>query len=91
MARAPRALMLLIVGFIVMFTGALAVELVANLVSADKHSAAFLMQVVVEETLEMLGVSLIVWSAFALLKAYDLEVSVHPAAAASASAQSAGS
>jgi hypothetical protein len=49
------------------------------------------MQVVVEETLEMLGVSLIVWSAFALLKAYDLEVSVHPAAAASASVQSAGS
>ena len=46
--------MLLIVGFIVMFTGALAVELVANLVSAAKHSVQFLAQVVVEETLEML-------------------------------------
>ncbi len=91
LARAPRALLLLIVGFIVMFTGALVIELFANLLSADKHSAAFLMQVVVEETLEMLGVTLIAWSAFALLKAYDLEISVHPAASASAPVQSVGS
>lgn len=91
LARAPRALVLLIVGFIVMFTGAVGVELVANFVSADKHSAAFLAQVVVEETMEMLGVTLIAWSAFSLLEAYGLDISVHPAAAASAPVQSVGS
>ena len=91
LARAPRALVLLIVGFIVMFSGALGVELISNFVSADKHSAAFLAQVVVEETMEMLGVTLIAWSAFALLEAYGLDISVHPAPGASASMQSAGS
>jgi hypothetical protein len=91
LARAPRALVLLIVGFIVMFSGALAVELVSNFVNADRHSGAFLAQVVFEESLEMLGVTLIAWSAFALLEAYGLDISVHPAAGASASMQSAGS
>jgi hypothetical protein len=91
LARAPRALVLLIVGFIVMFTGAVGVELIANFVSADKHSAAFLAQVVSEESMEMLGVTLIAWSAFALLEAYGLDISVRPAAGASASVQSAGS
>jgi hypothetical protein len=91
LARAPRALVLLIVGFIVMFTGALGVELIANLVSADKHSGEFLAQVVVEESLEMIGVTLIAWSAYALLDAYGLDISVHPTAGASASMQSAGS
>jgi len=91
LARAPRALVLLIVGFIVMFTGAVVVELVANLVSAEKHSAAFLAQVVVEETLEMFGVTLIAWSGFSLLEAYGLDISVHPAAAASGPVQSVGS
>jgi hypothetical protein len=74
-----------------MFTGALAVEMVANLVSADKSSGAFLAQVVVEEGLEMIGVTLIAWSAYALLEAYDLDISVHPTAGASAPMQSAGS
>jgi hypothetical protein len=91
LARAPQALVLLIVGFIVMFSGALGVELIANLVSADKHSGAFLAQVVIEESLEMLGVTLIAWSACSLLEAYGLDISVHPAAGASASMQSAGS
>jgi hypothetical protein len=91
LARAPRALLLLVAGFIVMFTGALAVEMVANLVSADKSSGAFLAQVVVEEGLEMIGVTLIAWSAYALLEAYDLDISVHPTAGASAPMQSAGS
>jgi predicted Fe-Mo cluster-binding NifX family protein len=67
------------------------VELIANFVSADKHSAAFLAQVVSEESMEMLGVTLIAWSAFALLEAYGLDISVRPAAGASASVQSAGS
>src|ERR1044072_5183885 len=74
LARAPRALVLLIVGFIVMFTGALGVELIANLVSPDKHSGEFLAQVVIEESLEMIGVTLIAWSAYALLEAYDLDI-----------------
>jgi len=91
LARAPRALLLLIVGFIVMFSGALGVELFANLVSADKHSGTFLTQVVIEESMEMLGVTLIAWSAYALLEAYGLDISVRPAAGASASMQSAGS
>lgn len=91
LARAPRALVLLIVGFIVMFSGAVGVELIANFVSADKHSAAFLAQVVIEETMEMLGVTLIAWSAFSLLEAYGLDISVRPTAATSASMQSAGS
>jgi uncharacterized membrane protein len=69
LARAPRALVLLVIGFIVMFTGAVGVE----------------------ESMEMLGVTLIAWSAFSLLEAYGLDISVHPTAGASASMQSAGS
>ena len=91
LARAPRALVLLIIGFIVMFAGAVGVELIANFVSPDKHSATFLAQVVIEESMEMLGVTLIAWSAFSLLEAYGLDISVHPTAGASASMQSAGS
>jgi hypothetical protein len=41
--------------------------------------------------MEMLGVTLIAWSAFSLLEAYGLDISVHPTAGASASMQSAGS
>lgn len=103
--RAPRALGLVIVGFAVMFSGALGVELVSNLLPASApHDGWFLAQVVVEEFLEMLGVTLITWSAFSLLDAYGFElhlpaaaaerraaVTVRPAAAASASMRSAGS
>ena len=105
LARAPRALALLIVGFIVMFTGALVVELASNLVNAGAaRGGAFLTQVVIEEWLEMLGVTLITWSAFTLLQVHGfalrlpavaperaVAVSVRRAAAASASARSAGS
>ena len=81
LARAPRALALLIVGFVVMFTGALVVELGANLLdAAARHGGWFLTQVVVEELMEMLGVTLIAWSASSLLQAYDFELRM-PAAA----------
>jgi hypothetical protein len=105
LARAPRALALLIVGFVVMFTGALVVELAANLLQAGApHGGLFTAQVIVEELLEMLGVTLITWSAAALLQAYGfelvrpaaalerrVEVMVRPAAATCASVRSAGS
>jgi hypothetical protein len=104
LARAPRALVLVIVGFVVMFAGALAVELVANLLPATApHGGLFLAQVVTEEFLEMLGVTLIAWSASSLLTAYGFElrlpaaaperhadITVRPAAAACASVRSAG-
>lgn len=105
LARAPHALGLLIVGFVVMFTGALVVELGANLLGATApHGGWFTAQVVAEELLEMLGVTLITWSASSLLQAYGFEVripaatlerrvqvTVRPAAAACASVRSAGS
>lgn len=104
LARAPGALVLVIVGFIVMFTGALAVELVANLLPMGApHGGMFLAQVEVEEFLEMVGVTIITWSATALLQAYGFalqlpaaaserrgDVTVRPAAAACASVRSAG-
>lgn len=104
LARAPRALVLVIVGFAVMFSGALGVELASNLVdAAAPHGGLFLAQVVVEEFLEMLGVTLIAWSASSLLNAYGFElrlpaaaserradVTARPAAATCASARSAG-
>ena len=106
LARAPGALLLVIVGFIVMFTGALAVELVANMLpAAAPHGGLFLAQVEVEEFMEMVGVTLITWSAWSLLVVYGFElrlpqaataeqraaVTVRPAAAACASARSVGS
>jgi xanthosine utilization system XapX-like protein len=105
LGRAPGALALLIVGFVVMFTGAVVVELGANLVdAAATHGGWFLTQVVAEELLEMLGVTLIAWSASSLLQAYGfelrqpaaaperlVEVTVRPAAAACASVRSVGS
>jgi hypothetical protein len=104
LARAPRALVLVIVGFAVMFTGALGVELAANLLpAAAPKGGLFLAQVVVEEFMEMLGVTLIAWSASSLLNAYGFglrlpaavperraAVTVRPAAATCASVRSAG-
>lgn len=69
--RAPAALRLLIAGLVIMFTGALAVELGSNLVADGAgRTGAELLQVVLEEFLEMLGVTFIVWSACELLGAY---------------------
>jgi hypothetical protein len=103
LARAPHALV--IVGFAVMFSGALGVELASNLLpAAAPHGALFLTQVVPEEFLEMLGVTLIAWSASSLLSAYGFalllpparaerpaDLTVRPAAATCVSVRSAGS
>ncbi len=99
-ARAPRALVLLIAGFAVMLTGAVVVELGKNLLYATgPRDASLLMQVVVEELMEMLGGTLVVWSSASLLHAYGfrlrmpiaapqrrIEVTAHPVAAAHVSA-----
>jgi hypothetical protein len=67
---APRALRLLVTGLVIMFTGALLIELGANLFERiPEHRGFNLAQLVVEEFLEMLGVSFIVWAACELLRA----------------------
>jgi hypothetical protein len=105
LARTSRALVLLIIGFAVMLTGAVIVELGVNLLDeTGPRGGSFLIQVVVEELMEMLGATCVVWSASALLHAYGFRlrmptaaphrrtaVTVHPAAATCASVRSAGS
>ncbi len=55
----------MMVGFAIMFSGALAVELLSNLIPVgQEHTGFALLQVVVEEILEMLGVTVIVWSGY---------------------------
>lgn len=72
---APRALRLLILGLAIMFTGALVLELGMNLVATgpDEHRG-LLLQAAVEEFLEMLGVSIVLWSGYELLQAYEFEL-----------------
>lgn len=71
--RSPHALQLLVAGLVIMFTGALGVELAANLVGSG-NGGLVLSQLVLEEFMEMLGVSFIVWSAFEVLLAYGFEL-----------------
>lgn len=74
-APAPIALRLLIIGLAVMFAGALLVELVVNAIPEGPEGAHLMLaQHSAEEFLEMLGVSLIVWSAYAVLDAYGFEL-----------------
>jgi len=90
--RAPRALGLLIAGIVIMFTGALAVELAANLVEV-RRSGLDLAQVMMEEFLEMLGVTFIVWSGVDILREYGFELrapATTPRAARSVDARSHG-
>jgi hypothetical protein len=105
LTRASRALVLLISGFVVMLTGAVVIELGANLLDeTGPRDSSFLTQVVIEEFMEMLGGTLVVWSASSLLLAYGFGLRIPPAAsqrrptitahavaAASAAARSAGS
>jgi hypothetical protein len=75
--RSPKALSMLTAGLIIMFTGALAVELAVNLIgsrTADPDLA--LVQLVCEEFLEMLGVSIVVWSGLELLRTYGFELRI---------------
>jgi hypothetical protein len=74
---APRALRPLIVGLVIMFSGALVVEFAANLFHEGTRGTGLqLVQQSSEEYLEMLGVSLIVWSAYALLNAYGFGIRI---------------
>lgn len=76
-APAPRAMRLLIVGLAVMFAGALIVELGANLIAgAPDRSGMALLQLAIEEGFEMVGVSLLVWSALDLLHIHGFELHV---------------
>ena len=61
--RAPTAFMLLVAGTAIFLAGALGVELLANL--AMDRGRGIAPQIFVEETLEMAGVTTIVWSGFA--------------------------
>lgn len=99
-ATASGALWKLIAGFVIMFTGALVIELGANLISVVPDSQGLVLgQVVLEEFLEMLGVTFIVWSAYELLAGYGFGLRVpavagfsptpRPTASASAAARSA--
>ncbi|MGH8186682.1 MAG: hypothetical protein ACREUC_08975 [Steroidobacteraceae bacterium] len=99
-ASASGALWKLIAGLAIMFTGALVIELGANLISVVPDSRGLVLgQVVLEEFLEMLGVTFIVWSGYELLAGYGFELTVpavasfspnpRPAPSASASARSA--
>jgi hypothetical protein len=75
--RAPRAFQLLTIGLVLMFTGALAVEMLLNLLERPAtYSAIHLLQHASEEFLEMLGASVVVWSGLKLLKAYGFELKV---------------
>lgn len=83
LARTPRALWQLVAGLLVMFTGALLIELGANLIDpARGHGGFALAQVVLEELMEMLGVTFITWSAYSLLEAYGFELRTPPHAPA---------
>ena len=69
--RSRRGLVLLIAGLVVMFTGALLVELGANLLDpGPENEGVLLLRLACEEFLEMLGVTVVVWSAYELLRAF---------------------
>lgn len=75
--RARHALTVLVAGLVVMFSGALAVELAVNWVdSAPSARGWLLLEHAVEELLEMIGVTLIVWSALDTLRIYGFALTV---------------
>lgn len=64
---------LMVVGFAIMFTGALVVELASNFIPmGETESGRALAQVVAEEFLEMLGVTIIVWSGYEFARDHGL-------------------
>ncbi len=76
-AKTSGALWKLIGGLAIMFTGALVIELGANLINAAPGSRGLVLgQVVLEEFLEMLGVTFIVWSGYELLAGYGFELRI---------------
>ncbi len=68
----------LVAGVIIMFSGALLVELAKNLLGTTAAGGAALLQVVVEEFLEMVGVTVIVWAAYDFMVAHGFALSIRP-------------
>lgn len=83
--HSPRAFRLLAIGLIVMFTGALAIELTVNALERPiQYGWINFLQHASEEFMEMLGVTIIVWSGLEILQAHGIELhmpdaAVHPA------------
>lgn len=70
-----RAFRLLAIGLAIMFTGALAVELTANMIHiAEQARGLVLFQRICEEFLEMTGATFVVWSAYELLYDYGFRL-----------------
>jgi hypothetical protein len=66
----------LIAGFAILFCGAVGVELFSNLNDArPEHRALVVLQCSLEELLEMIGVTAIVWSGYGFARARGLELS----------------
>lgn len=74
--EAPAALVKLALGMAVMLTGALGVEMLSNFVVAG--STLSVMQVLLEELLEMLGATLVLWAAVDLLRHHGFRVMLQP-------------
>lgn len=71
----PRAFRLLALGLVIMFTGALVVELMVNALERPvDYGGLHLFQHASEEFLEMLGVTIIVWSGLEILQAHGIEL-----------------
>lgn len=70
----PRVSLLGLSGLLVFVGGAAGVEALANLVPRD--SRLFSPQFLIEESLEMVGVTLLVWFAFELLRAHGVRLKV---------------
>jgi hypothetical protein len=68
--RAPDALRKIVLGLAVMLAGAIGVEVLSNLVVPDSLAAA--LQVLSEESLEMLGATIVLWGAFEVLERHGL-------------------
>lgn len=73
----PQAFRLLAAGLIVMFTGALVLELMVNALEPPvQYGGVHLLQHASEEFLEMLGVTIIVWSGIEILQAHGIELRI---------------
>jgi len=75
--RAPGALRTIAVGMAVMLTGAIGVELLSNLVEPGSRAAA--LQVFSEESLEMVGATVVLWGSLELLHCHGLVLGLEAA------------
>lgn len=73
----PRAFRLLATGLVIMFTGALVIELMVNALERPvDYGGIHLLQHASEEFLEMSGVTIIVWSGLEILQAHGIELHI---------------